>query len=195
MEPRDFEMATKIMVEAFRGKLVALDTFSDQDLYDLMVHAKVFHESLMPGHYVATIDGHVAGILYLKWKANAKLKRPSFKVGPLFKRFGIWPMILTGIEVLILDSVIRRGEMMVDFIAVSGEFRGKGIGGKLLEFGEDFARQTSHIWQYSLNVIERNQGAKKLYERKGFVVKKTENVKWLKWLTSVEKVHYMVKKL
>lgn len=193
MEEADFLQATDIMLESFRSKLLALKDWPDERVRDLMLYANVFHKDILLGHYVAVLNKEVAGILHLKWYENAKLKAPDFALMNLFRQFGFFPMIRTGLGLLMFNSVINRGEMAVDFIAVSGDHRGKGIGSKLLEFGEDFAKSKKNIRKYTLMVIGRNQRAKNLYERQGFFVKKHQNVKWLKWLTSIESYDYMVK--
>ena len=52
-------------------------------------------------------------------------------------------------------------------VAVFPEFRGKGIGTRLLELSAAKALEYS-LPQLSLIVFEQNEGAKKLYERHGF---------------------------
>jgi len=53
--------------------------------------------------------------------------------------------------------------------------RGRGVGGELLRLAEDKARQ-ARLTKLSLIVFEANDGAKRLYERSGYVVAAREKV-------------------
>ena len=69
----------------------------------------------------------------------------------------------------------------MDGISVSSDARGRGIGGRLLEEVESYA--ISHGFEsIRLDVIDTNPDAKRLYERKGFSVTKSESFGWLRWL-------------
>jgi len=60
-------------------------------------------------------------------------------------------------------------------MALFPEYRGKGIGTRLLEIAEEQAKDNNLI-QLSLIVFEQNEGAKKLYERHGYYEIKREPV-------------------
>jgi len=60
------------------------------------------------------------------------------------------------------------GDFYVEFLAVDETHRGQGIGAKLLNSMEDRARD-SRSTHFAINVAARNKGARKLYERHGFV--------------------------
>lgn len=64
------------------------------------------------------------------------------------------------------------GEAYVEFIATHPDHTGKGIGSKLLQWAFDYSQADDRIHRLSLDVMSRNTGAIRLYERKGFVVKK-----------------------
>lgn len=60
-------------------------------------------------------------------------------------------------------------------MALFREYRGRGIGTRLLQIAEEQARN-NNLKQLSLIVFEQNEGAKKLYERHGYYEIKREPV-------------------
>jgi ribosomal protein S18 acetylase RimI-like enzyme len=74
-----------------------------------------------------------------------------------------------------LPSILRHhllpGEAYVEFIACHPDHTGKGIGSKLLAWAETCARENGAKF-LSLEVMKKNSGAVRLYERKGFVAKR-----------------------
>ena len=87
----------------------------------------------------------------------------------------------------------RPDELLMDGIAVHAEMRGQGIGTRLLEAVLDFAR--SHGYNsVRLDVVDTNPGARRLYERMGFVVVRTREYPYLRSL-GFSAVTTMVKRL
>jgi ribosomal protein S18 acetylase RimI-like enzyme len=72
---------------------------------------------------------------------------------------------------ILLRHELLPGEAYIEWIACHPKHTGKGIGSTLLNWAETFARENGALF-LSLEVMHRNQGAIRLYERKGFVVKK-----------------------
>ncbi len=73
------------------------------------------------------------------------------------------------------------GELLMDGIAVNSDFRGQGIGGRLLDEITKYASE-NYYEKIRLDVIDTNPRARKLYEKKGFKPIKTENFFYLRWL-------------
>jgi GNAT superfamily N-acetyltransferase len=73
----------------------------------------------------------------------------------------------------------QERELLMDGIAVRQDMQGRGIGGQLLEQLITYAREQgyNHI---RLDVIDTNAGARRLYERKGFVATKTKHFGFLR---------------
>ena len=85
---------------------------------------------------------------------------------------------------LILSLYERKpkpGELLLDGISVHSDFRGKGVGSKLLDKIIKYAEENQYF-SIRLDVIDTNPKAKKLYGRKGFQEIKTEKFPYLKWL-------------
>lgn len=63
--------------------------------------------------------------------------------------------------------------LYIDDLCVKSEFREQGFGSALLKYLADFARKL-RCQRVELNVWEFNEGAKKLYERFGFVTQRRQ---------------------
>lgn len=87
---------------------------------------------------------------------------------------------------------IREDEMHIDPIAVSEKARGLGVGTKLLDASLVLAKSLGKK-KMTLEVVDTNPEAKKLYERKGFVVTKIEKTGFLTGLAGFTKVVHMRK--
>ncbi|MEW8508551.1 MAG: GNAT family N-acetyltransferase [Candidatus Thiodiazotropha sp.] len=73
----------------------------------------------------------------------------------------------------------KEGELVLDGISVRAGYRGRGIGGTLLDEVKEYARQKGYR-SIRLDVIDANPRAKILYERNGFRVVKREKFPYLK---------------
>jgi ribosomal protein S18 acetylase RimI-like enzyme len=196
MVPEDFSDCTLIMSFAFRSKLPALAKFSAEEVGDFMLAGGLFYEKDLDGYYVADVDGKAVGVMHLEsCESPKKAKHHPIKRKYMTKKYGFFRCVFSGIGMFLLKSRVSKGDMMVDFIAVHPSLRGKGIGGRLLDFGENKASQAIGISRYTLGVIEKNVYARRLYERKGFKVVKSKK-RWLSRLfTGISKYHIMAKPL
>lgn len=70
---------------------------------------------------------------------------------------------------------LRTGEAYVEFIACHPNHTGKGVGSRLLSWADTYAREEG-IKFISLEVMSANEGAIRLYERKGFVIKRDPHI-------------------
>lgn len=108
---------------------------------------------------VATVDGVVAGTAFGYPEEDEPVI--DFAFGELLDEFG------RAGENLFTDSEVVGEEFYLDTIAVSPDYRGHGIGTKLLatlpELAKSFGKSV-----IGLNVDDANPKAKKLYERVGF---------------------------
>merc|ERR1711904_345686 len=66
---------------------------------------------------------------------------------------------------------LRPGEAYVEWIACHPDATGKGIGSRLLRWADAFAKSQGAT-VITLDVMKKNAGAVKLYERKGYVIQK-----------------------
>jgi len=194
MEESDFEDGSFLMSYAFKGKLPALKKFDEKDVADFMLAGGLFQKESLEGHYVAILNNKVVGIMHLDTYSQQKNKIDApLQSEYIIKKFGLIRSLISGISFLLLGHHLKKDEMIVDYIAVHPDFRGHGIGGNLLDFGEKIAKKTSGISRYTLRVIGKNIGAKRLYERKGFSVIKTRRALISSFFTGVKVYHNMEK--
>lgn len=88
----------------------------------------------------------------------------------------------------------EEGELLMDGISVRSDARGQGIGRRLLEQVESYAIAGS-FKSIRLDVIDTNPDAKRLYEREGFIVTRSETFKWLRWFLGFGGSQTLVKSL
>ena len=69
------------------------------------------------------------------------------------------------------------GSLFINALAVSETHRGKGLGGDLLDWTERHAR-LQNFERLSLHVWADNVGARKLYERRGFLPIAVAEIVW-----------------
>lgn len=70
-----------------------------------------------------------------------------------------------------MQHKIMPGEAYIEFIACHPDFTGRGIGSKLMAWAESCAREGGAT-RLTLEVMKKNAGAVRLYQRKGYVIKR-----------------------
>lgn len=109
---------------------------------------------------VKEVDGKVAGVAYGYPASEEKMIDEPLIT--LLEKFGI-PKDTR----LFTDPETIDPEWYLDSISVAPEFRGQGIGGKLLAALPQIAKRDGED-VIGLSVDVKNPGAKRLYERNGF---------------------------
>ena len=146
--------------------------------------------------FVAQMDGRVVGALNLSGRRErlrdlwGQLRIMLRGVGPLYTL-----RAALGLALLHEDSIGSEGEdtAYVSDVAVAADFRGRGIGWRLLESAEGWA-QAHGKESLSLHVVVSNR-ARHLYERFGFRLEKRIE-EWLaERLFGIRAWLYMVKPL
>ncbi|MED3654953.1 GNAT family N-acetyltransferase [Heyndrickxia sporothermodurans] len=111
---------------------------------------------------VAEIDGKVAGILIAYSGDDAvELDKPILE---RLKRIG-------KSHVEPFDNEADKGDYYIDTVSVVPDFQGRGIGTFLIQSVEQVAKDKGFT-RVSLNVAEDNPGAKRLYEKLGYMKEK-----------------------
>ncbi len=89
------------------------------------------------------------------------------------KSMGFWNGFMMQIGYGAFKPILNDG-LKLEMLAVSPEARGKGIGKIMLDYLVDLARHEDFA-RVTLEVIDSNEKAKDLYEKKGYKVKKYMN--------------------
>jgi ribosomal protein S18 acetylase RimI-like enzyme len=100
---------------------------------------------------LAELDGEVIGQL-CTYPVEASAEEPDEPVDPVLEPYA-------RLEI--------PGTLYISSLALFEEFRGMGLGKKMLSIARDLARERN-LDALSLLVFEQNTGAVKLYEREGF---------------------------
>lgn len=108
---------------------------------------------------------HIMGVALL-----SKVGKPFLKIDSnIRKKIGwIRGMIF---QIFFWGPIGDINILYLEMIAVSPNARGKGIGKKMLDYLKEFA-ESEGAKEISLDVIDNNVGAIKLYKREGFLVTK-----------------------
>lgn len=119
----------------------------------------------------AIVDDQLAGIAGFQTAEGSLTGGISYR--DLIRRLGFFK----GNRAALIFSLYERhpepGELVMDGIAVDPEARGKGVGSTLLNEIRRYAKQYNYE-RIRLDVVDTNPRAKKLYERIGFRVTRTE---------------------
>ena len=142
--------------------------------------------------FVAQMDGQVVGLLELTGRRE-RLSDVWGQLQIMLRKVGLLYTLRATIGLALLHEATVRDTAYVTNVAVSTDFRGRGVGWRLLESAEEWtqARGKSSL---SLHVAASNR-ARHLYERFGFRLEKRSE-EWLTgWLFGIRAWLLMVKPL
>jgi ribosomal protein S18 acetylase RimI-like enzyme len=176
--------AAELFYEAFREKFQPLMTSSEHGV-------TILAKGLVPEMMIVALAGQqivgAAGLYYHK-KVFCNPGLSSF-----VEEFG-WLSGFFRFVMFLLFIVGGDHDLTIDAIAVTASMRGKGVGTQLLEVVFDFARQNG-FKSVSLEVVDTNPAARRLYERLGFVPTKTRKYPYLRNLMGFSTATMMVKEI
>lgn len=136
-------------------------------------YVRLFHDQVNAQNCItATVNGQLSGILTINTRGREFYK---FSIVKLLARFN--PIrasrILFNLAIMALEGRPSVDVFMVETLVVDSRFRGMGIGTKLLEHAETVAAAFGKR-KMVLDVIDENDGARRLYERCGYKVTKSQ---------------------
>lgn len=150
---------------------------------------------------LACLSGEVVGYIQIQtrqeMKAEKALRMSQVRtvLGTAWRYLGPLRMWVCGARLLYAASwPIPDGELYIHMLGIDSSCRSKGIGTRLLEFAEEQAR-TRKIPRLSLGVVADNTGAKRLYERFGFVAGPLSTARLMRWASNDEAYYRMTKDL
>lgn len=128
---------------------------------------------------VALVDNKLVGIAGFHTPTGSLTGGIGY--GDLISQFGFFKGNWAALIFSLYERKPATGELLMDGIVVHHDYRGNGIGGRLLDELAKYANEKLYN-RVRLDVIDTNPKAKKLYERKGFKAVKTEQFPYLRWL-------------
>ncbi len=123
----------------------------------------------------------VAGLrtsdMYASWEPQEQLI--------LHQEFGLWHMLKLEVLSSLVDAPpyqVKRHEGFVYSVAVTAAWRRRGVAVTMMERLHQMARERGKTVAV-LEVVERNEGARRLYEQLGYHVRKRRRslLGWLPW--------------
>ncbi len=160
---------------------IAYDTFEQKMLHILLLNKtreqgiRILRQSLnlICPTYCALKNGNVVGFVGIEENRHNKFLNIGIK--HLISEFGILGGTLRRIRLLVFNLPhAKNNELYIYAIGVLPLERGKGTGEKLLMQVETYAKEKNKS-SVSLEVVNTNNGAIKLYKRLGFVETKYLN--------------------
>lgn len=168
--PNLLPQAVRLYYEAFQLKIHHLEFFA----HDRTQAERLLERSFRPDlGFFALRDQTLVGLIGLEHAGGPRFLHFTFQI--LRQEFG-WFGALWRWGWLTLSHIYqrpRRGEMRIEGLVVAETGRGLGTGTRLIERACEYARQHG-CGILTLEVVDTNPRARRLYERLGFQVRKEE---------------------
>lgn len=185
------EQAAEIHYDAFKYKVkyLLLFTGSRKKAVSFLTRALTIRNGL----YVLKAD-RVIGIVGLQRDKEAYIDATFRLFKKTFGLFGAsWRFVAFKAYKFFVGSP-EVHELRIDWLAVSGEARGLGVGSYLLQKVQEIASDMGKT-NLVLEVVDTNPQARKLYERIGFVHTDTKKFGLITSKAGFKALHYMNKSI
>ena len=149
--------------------------------------------SALRGMFVAVVDEQVVGTISLRtWEMGSESSGAAELA--FHNVLGAWGALRSIFALSLLEHRIDRSEGYITDVAVQSAYRRQGIASALLERVEQEARLRGKRF-LGLYVSASNKGAQRIYERAGFVRRRTRRSWTAGWMLRQHAWLYMVKEL
>jgi GNAT superfamily N-acetyltransferase len=179
--------AAEIYYEAFRRKLDLLLGSREHSL-SILEMAFDDHSDLTIG---ALRQAEIVGLTGLQYDGRGF---SNFRWSYFAREFGWLPALPKAVLWYFVRRPERPGQLLINGIAVHPSMRGKGVGTLLLQAVFEFAR-TNGYSTVQLDVVDTNPGARRLYERMGFVPTHTQKYPFLRNIVGFSAGTTMIKQI
>ncbi len=182
--PEEFRReVAEIVYEAFQRKLALIIGSPEQGV-------AILEKGIDPAlAIVAVSQGRPVGVAGLQYDGRNFItpRRSEF-----VRQFGGVSGTARFVLFMLFVQAYYQKDMYIDILAVSPAMRGKGVGTRLLEAVFQTAREKG-FKSVSLEVVDTNPGARRLYERMGFVARRTYPYPYLRGIAGFSASIKMVK--
>lgn len=157
LNEKEMRAISEIVFESFEQKFLAIaPKISREKWIEKLNEILTFNQGLYFHN-----DTEIQGVALLTLK-----NFPSFyPFRKIIKHLGLFRSIL--FWMIFLNPVKSSKEVKLELLAVKSSTRGSGVGGKLLNYLFEYSKK-NNFECISLEVVDTNPKAKKLYERLGF---------------------------
>ena len=177
--------AAMVYYDAFSQKLVPLVVTQEHGI-SLMEKAFDVDYAIVALHH-----GDCVGLAGLQYSGH-RFVRPQLRA--FARELGLVRGTLGWIALEITEPSPPKGELRIQCLAVASPVRGQGIGTSLLSATYELARAKGFS-AVTLDVVDTNPGARRLYVRQGFVPVRTLRYPYLRRITGFSAVTFMAKKV
>ena len=166
--------AAELYEEAFGAKLGVAISSQEHRVNLLRDGLNLSHAiTVCEGNYLIGLAGFTTGVVAFT---------SGITYRKILRELGFFKGQKAALVLGLFERKARDGELLMDGIAISEEYRGKGYGSKLFEALVEYANEHSYK-TIRLDVIDTNPDARRLYERLGFVAERTNTFEGLRpWL-------------
>jgi ribosomal protein S18 acetylase RimI-like enzyme len=182
--PEEFRReVAEIVYQAFQRKFVPLIGSPEQGV-------AILEKGIDPAMaIIAVCQGHPVGVAGLQYDGRNFIipQRSAF-----VRQFGALSGTARFVLFKLFIQAYYQQDMYIDVLAVSPAMRGKGVGTRLLEAVFQTAREKG-FKSVSLEVVDTNPDARRLYERVGFVARHTYPYPYLRGIAGFSASIKMVK--
>ena len=167
---RNRERVVDLLIDAFGPKLMHLELMCD----DTETLRTLLRRSINTDMGVYALDdGDVVGFAALDYGPARRFF--DVRLRPLIETFGFWGGLMrwSARALFGIENNGRRSALRVEMIAVAQAARGRGVGTSLLTAVREHARDLA-LHRVTLEVVDTNPRARRLYEQVGYrVIKRT----------------------
>ena len=179
------QQAAEIYYDAFKGKMAALKARREQLV---AVLADGFCTDLA---LAAVKGGELLGIAGLQY---GRRRFSGARLQKCIEQLGGVKGTLFWLFFRLFESTVGEDELMIESLAISPAMRGMGAGSRLIEYIVGMAKEKG-FRAVTLEVVDTNPDARRLYERLGFEAVKTTRLPWLRHLKGFSAWTRMVRRV
>jgi len=168
------------MVGDRRGLARALRGEPPEYPYAAALFADLLHMDDPPAAWVAERDGCVVGVVEVRDPGRPAARPPVRRI--LRRHLGPWRTLRALLfQTIFHMTPLSADRLHVDVVAVHPAARGGGVGSNMVRFLLEEAARRGKV-AVTLYCIDRNEGARRLYRRLGFVVWRHERLGALRFI-------------
>lgn len=157
------------------------------------IRLRIWESVLDPQQILAGyLEGNLVSIAVLSFKGKSGFRKGV--MATILKTLGLRRIPLALTTFALFEKSISANELYIEAISVAPDVRGMGLGSTTIEAIKSTATR-NRIKTVSLQVIQGNDAAKKLYEKHQFVVvefKKNNLMNYLSGITGAYKMQFIV---